>query len=145
MVTSENGNTMTVSHFECHQQCYRFQRIIPAIHVISHEQIIGIRALSTNPEQFTEVIKLSMNITADSYGSLDCLDVGLVLQNCFGLKKQRMVVGADVQKGESRSSERIRICGGLLKTNNLTLLWSRRLSSTKREKVKQTLDRDHSK
>jgi hypothetical protein len=48
MVSPQYGDATLVSDFECHQESDCFQTVVPSIHIITHEEIIGFRTFSTN-------------------------------------------------------------------------------------------------
>lgn len=87
MITSKDGQSLWISDFQSDKQSDSLNRIIASINVISHEQVIGIRGLSSNLEKFTQVVELTMNVTTDSYWCWNTLHVWLLDQDFFGLQK----------------------------------------------------------
>ena len=88
MVTTKNGNAILIADFEGDQEGDGLNGVVATIDVVTHEQVVGIRRLSTNLEQLTQVVELSVNITANSDGSGNLLHVRLVDQNFFRLSKK---------------------------------------------------------
>ena len=37
------------THLECHQECDRFHAVVSPVHVVAHEQVVGVRGLATDP------------------------------------------------------------------------------------------------
>ncbi len=46
VVATENCNSVLVAHFEGHQEGHGLHRVVAAVHIISHEQIISVRRLA---------------------------------------------------------------------------------------------------
>mmetsp|Transcript_8049 Transcript_8049/g.11946 ORF Transcript_8049/g.11946 Transcript_8049/m.11946 type:complete len:247 (+) Transcript_8049:462-1202(+) len=67
MISSQNCNTMSVSHLQGHQQSHSLQTVITTIDVISHKQIVGLRDRATDPKKLCQIVELTMNITAYSH------------------------------------------------------------------------------
>lgn len=51
MVTSKDGDSISISEFKSNEQRNSLDGIISSINVISHEEVIGIRGISSNPEK----------------------------------------------------------------------------------------------
>ena len=71
---------------QSNEERYCLHRIVPSIHVVSHEQIICVRGIAANTEQLHEVVELSMDITAHSHRTLDLLYIRFLGQDllCLG-------------------------------------------------------------
>lgn len=85
MVSAQNCNAIPVANFESNQQRDGFQRIISSINIITHEQIVWVRACSTDAKQFGKIIELSVNITTDCDWCIYWLHIRFLLQNFFCL------------------------------------------------------------
>lgn len=48
MVSSQNCDTILVAEFQADEQRDGFNRVVAAIHVVSHEKVIRIRGLTSN-------------------------------------------------------------------------------------------------
>ena len=77
VVSAEDGDSRFVAHFEGHEKSDRFEGIVSAVDVVAHEQIIGLRTCSANAKKLRQIIKLTMNITANCYRRADWLNVAL--------------------------------------------------------------------
>lgn len=86
VVSSENGDAVLVPHFEGDEKRDRFDRIESTINIISHEQIVRVRWFSTNTEELHQIVKLSMDISANCDGAFDRLDIRLVHENLTSLR-----------------------------------------------------------
>lgn len=67
----------------------------PSIDVVAHEQVIGVRALTTDAAELQEVLKLTMDIAAYCDGALHWLHIALVnlqtqvrTQRCLQIKAE---------------------------------------------------------
>jgi len=85
VIATEDCDALGVSNFKSNEQCDGLNRVITPIDVIAcakwlvlsqsmefgavltHEKVVCIWVWPTDSEQFHQVVKLSMNITADSY------------------------------------------------------------------------------
>ena len=85
MITSQQGDVARVSDLECHEQLESFDRIVATVNKISHENVAGLRDLTSLVEQLQEVIVLTMNVTANCDGCSDWLHVVLFDQDFFDL------------------------------------------------------------
>jgi len=56
VVTSKDGDSVPVTNFESYEESDGFDRVVPSINVISHEQVVGIWRISSNAEQFGEIV-----------------------------------------------------------------------------------------
>ena len=45
MVSSQNGQSVSVSYFQCDQQSHRLYRIVPSVYIVTHKQVVGIRGV----------------------------------------------------------------------------------------------------
>lgn len=84
MISSNHSNSVRKPNFKTYKQRNRFYRIISAIYVIAQEEIIVFWQVSSNFEQLLQIIKLTMNITTNSYRSSDLMNIFLLLKNLFG-------------------------------------------------------------
>lgn len=67
MVSTNQGNAIGVSHFQCQKQQKGLNTIVSSINEVSKEEVIGIRALAAHLEEFNQIIELTMDVTADLY------------------------------------------------------------------------------
>lgn len=54
--------------------------MIASIHIISHEQVIGVWAIPSYSEKLQKVLKLAVNVSTDCHRALHWLNIGLFLQ-----------------------------------------------------------------
>jgi hypothetical protein len=47
MISSQDSNTVLVSHFQTYQQGYSLDRVIATINIVTHKEVICVRSLST--------------------------------------------------------------------------------------------------
>ena len=65
VITSQDSNPVSVSNFQCNQQCDRFDWVVSTIDVITHKQVIGIRAVATDLEQLDQIVELPMDVSTN--------------------------------------------------------------------------------
>ena len=75
MVTAEDGDSVREAHLECNKKRHSLNTVVAAIDVVAHEQVVGVRGLSTNLEQLTQVMELTMDVTANCHRSAYLLNV----------------------------------------------------------------------
>ena len=85
MVTSEDSDSLLKADLEGDEQSDGLDGVVSTIDVITHEQVVSLRGMSTNLEKLAQVMELSVDITADGDWSTHFLHVGLVNQNFFSL------------------------------------------------------------
>ena len=87
VVTSENGESILEADLQGNKKSHSLDWIVTTVDIIAHEQIVCVRRLSTNFEEFSEVMELTMDISADCDGSTHLLDVRLINKDFFRLNR----------------------------------------------------------
>uniref|UniRef100_M4C2T4 Uncharacterized protein n=1 Tax=Hyaloperonospora arabidopsidis (strain Emoy2) TaxID=559515 RepID=M4C2T4_HYAAE len=77
-----------MTHFQRHEQRDTLERVVPAVDVIPHEEVVRIRTRAAYPEELQEVVKLSVNVATDRDGTLDWLDIRLAREDLLGFLAQ---------------------------------------------------------
>ena len=85
VVTSQKSDAVGVLQLKTEQKLESLDRVVASIDEVTHEDVAGIRNLATFFKKLEEVVELTMNITADSYGRTNWLYVALINQNFFDL------------------------------------------------------------
>jgi len=85
MVASKNSESVLEADFQSDKECHSLDRVVTTIDVVAHEQVVGIRWLSTNLEQFSEIMELPMDVSTNCDGCTDLLDIRLVNKDFFRL------------------------------------------------------------
>ena len=75
VIASEDREPFREPYFECNEQSHSLYRVISSVNVITHEQVVSLRWLSTNLEELTEIMELSVDITTNGHWSWHCLHV----------------------------------------------------------------------
>lgn len=65
VVASQNCKSVSKANLECNQQCHCFDRVVAAIDVVTHKQIVCVWRLTSDAEQFFQIVKLPMNVSAN--------------------------------------------------------------------------------
>ena len=88
MVASQNSDSIAVSDFQRHKQRHSLHRVVATVHVVSHEQVVGVRWLAADLEQLHEVVELPVDVAAHCDGALHRLHVLLFDKNLTRLRIQ---------------------------------------------------------
>lgn len=89
VISSENGDPVAVSDLEGYQKRHRLDRVVTAVNIVAHEEIIGRRQLTANSEELHQVMELAVNVAAYGNGASYGLYVGLFLEYLLGLLAQQ--------------------------------------------------------
>ena len=65
-------------YLQCHKKRHRLDRVVPTVHIVSHEEVVSIRAVSPNTEQLHQIMELTVDISTHRYWALDFLNIGLL-------------------------------------------------------------------
>ena len=83
VISSQQRHVRGPARFQQHQQRERLQTVVSAIDEVAHENVIRPRHLSAGLEQFHQVVKLSVNVTAHRHRAVHALDVGFLDEELF--------------------------------------------------------------
>ena len=86
VVTSQNGDSVLEADLKGHQEGYSLNRVVATIDVVTHEEVVSVRGLSSDLEQLAQVVELSVDVTADGHWGAHLLHVRLIYQNFFRLQ-----------------------------------------------------------
>ena len=78
VVSSQDGYSVSEAHLKGNKKSHGLNRVVSAINIISHEQIVGVGRLATDSEQFAQVAELSVDVAADCYRCAYFLHVRLI-------------------------------------------------------------------
>ena len=79
---------MVHTNLESDEEGDGLHAVVASVHVVPHEQIVGVRRLAPDLEQLHEVVELTVDISTNRDGTLDCLYVALFGQDLLGLLAQ---------------------------------------------------------
>lgn len=65
-------------HLERHKECDCLYRIVASVHIVAHEQVVGVGGLPSNLEKLHEVVELAVDIAAYSDGTSHLLYIWLL-------------------------------------------------------------------
>ena len=85
MITSENSDTILEAHFQSHKKRHCLDRVVASVDVVTHEQVVGVRGLSSNLEKLAQIMELSVDVTADGHWGAHLLHVRLINQDFLSL------------------------------------------------------------
>ena len=78
MVSSEDSDSAWVSHLKGDQKSNSLDWVVASINVISHEEIVVVWQLSSNLEEFFQIIELSMDISANGHWGPNWLHIAFI-------------------------------------------------------------------
>ena len=85
MVTSQNADSVSVANFEANEQRHSLNRVVASVHVVTHEEVVGVGWLAPNFEKLDQVVELTVNVTADSDGTTNRLHIWFLNEDFFSL------------------------------------------------------------
>ena len=56
-----------VAYLESNQECDGLHTVVSSVNIISHEEIVGVGALPSDPEQLHQVVKLTVDVATDRH------------------------------------------------------------------------------
>lgn len=85
VVSSQNGDTVTVSDLEGNKQGDSLHRVVATINVVAHEEVVSVGGLAADTEKLHQVVELTMNVTTHGNGTLDRLHILFLDEDFTGL------------------------------------------------------------
>ena len=81
MISSEDRNSVLVANFQTDKEGHSLDRVIPTVDIITHEQVVGVRWLASNFEEFSKIVELSMDVTTNCHRRRDAQNVFFFLKD----------------------------------------------------------------
>ena len=78
VVAPDEVDPVRVPHLQGQQQQEGLHAVEPAVHEVSHEQVVCVGNIATVLKQLLQVIELAVNISTDGDGGVNPLDVALL-------------------------------------------------------------------
>lgn len=63
--------------------------LVPAVDVVTHEEVVGLRGLAADAEQLDQIVELAVDVTAHSDRAAHALHVGFLHQHLASLQESR--------------------------------------------------------
>lgn len=89
VVSTEDGNAILIADLESDQKGHGLDRVVAAIDVVTHEEVVGVGRVAADTEKLHEIVELTVDITTDGDGAAHRLDVGLFHQDLARLQQNR--------------------------------------------------------
>ena len=86
---------LLLTHLKCDEKGHRLHGVVPAVHIVAHEQIVRIWRVATNAKQFHQVMELAVHISAYCDGTAYLLDIAFLLQYLLGLRERNTISRQD--------------------------------------------------
>ena len=90
VVAAQYCDAIFVAHLERDKQCHGLHRVVAAIDIVAHEQVVGVRRVAADFEQLHEIVELAVHVAAHRHRTLDLLHVGFGRQYLARLVAQRL-------------------------------------------------------
>ena len=87
MVASEEGQSILEADLQSNEKSDSLNGVVATVDVIAHEKEVRVWGMSTNLEQLSEVVELTVDVSADGDWCTDLLNVGFINKNFFCLKR----------------------------------------------------------
>lgn len=69
VVTAQDGDAFFEADLQTQKKGHSFYGVVPAVHVVSHKQVVRVRRPASDLEEFHQIVELAVNITADCDGN----------------------------------------------------------------------------
>ena len=85
MIAADEGDAVGVADFEAEEEQERFEGVEATVDEVAHEEVVGVRHVAANAEEFHQVVELAVDVAAYCDGGVDCHDVAFFYQElaCF--------------------------------------------------------------
>lgn len=90
VIASEDGDSILITHLKGDEKSHRLNTVVATIDVVTHEEVVRVGWLTSDLEKLSQVVELTMDITADGDGSAHLLHVRLVNQDFFSLVAEEL-------------------------------------------------------
>lgn len=68
VISSEEGDSVFIAHLQGEEKEESFDTVSSSIDVVPKENVVGVGRIATNFEQFEQIVKLSVNVSAYGHG-----------------------------------------------------------------------------
>ena len=75
MVSSQDGDSVLEADLEGDQKRDSLDRVVTSVYVVSHEEIVGVGRLASDLEKLSQVVELSVDISADCHWGFHSLHI----------------------------------------------------------------------
>mmetsp|Transcript_17004 Transcript_17004/g.38269 ORF Transcript_17004/g.38269 Transcript_17004/m.38269 type:complete len:303 (-) Transcript_17004:283-1191(-) len=75
VVSPQYVHPLRISDLERHEHAHGLDGIVSPVHVVPHEEVVGVRRRTADPEQLHEIVPLSVYVPAHGHGARDRLHV----------------------------------------------------------------------
>lgn len=81
MVTPEDSESLFVAYLDAEQQTHCFEGIVATVDIIAEEEVVAVGDVSTDPEEFHEIVELPVDVSADVNRGSNVDHVGLLRED----------------------------------------------------------------
>jgi hypothetical protein len=83
VVSSEQGDSVFVPYFQSQKEQECFDAVSSSVDIVSQEDVVGVGWVSSDFEEFDQVIELAVDVSADGHWGFDVDCVFLLLEDLF--------------------------------------------------------------
>lgn len=80
-----------LGYLERDEQCDSLDAVVSTVHVIPHEQVVGVGRAAPDAEQLHQVVELPVDIPAHGHGTFHLLHVRLLREDLLSLGKNTTI------------------------------------------------------
>ena len=77
VISSENCKSISEADLEADKESDSLHWVVTSIHIVTHEQVVRLRWLASDSEEFLQVVELPVDVTTDCHWGADYRHVGL--------------------------------------------------------------------
>ena len=85
VISSQDRDSVRVSDLQSNEKSHGLNGVVASIDIVSHEQVVGIRKLTSKPEEFLQVVELPVDVATDGHRGSDWLDIRFLDEDIFSL------------------------------------------------------------
>jgi len=101
MVPPQNSDPGRVTDFEGNEEAHSLNRVEASIHVISHEQVVGLGQIPANPEELNQIMELAVHVPAHRHRAAHRLHIGLIYKYFLRLSSTHRWINKAHKAGKS--------------------------------------------
>ena len=81
MISTQDCDSLPEADLEGDEEGDRLHAVVAPVHVVPHEEVVGVRGLAADAEQLHQVVELTMHIPADCYWTFHLNNKDIMIPN----------------------------------------------------------------
>jgi len=90
VVAAQNGNSASESALESEQQGETLDRVLATVHLVAHEEVVGLGNLPADLEQFDQVVELAVHVATHHHRCVHGLHVAFLVKDFLAFVTQSL-------------------------------------------------------